>query len=284
MAEELPVTWRVVTEDYFKALRIPVLAGRAFDETDRAGGPLSIVINRSLADRVFAGQDPIGRELRLTRFGPPQTARVVGVVADTRQGRAAAPEPEVSVPYAQDSWGYFNLIVRGRRTTPEALHAAIGAAVRAVDPARPTFAQMRMEEAAERDLRQPRFGATLLALFAATAAVLASLGVVAVTAYSVAARTREIGIRVALGGRPLQVLAMVLRPAMGVVLAGAAVGVAAAAAGSRLIASQLHGVSPLDPQVLGLTGLLMAVVGAVASFVPARRAMRVAPTEALRGE
>ena len=114
--------------------------------------------------------------------------------------------------------------------------------------------------------------------------VLAVLGVVAVTAYAVAARTREIGIRVALGGNPAQVLASVLRPALGVVLAGAAVGVAGAAAASRLLASQLYGVSPLDPQVLGLTAIGMAAVGAVACLVPARRALRVAPTTALRAE
>src|SRR5918998_4182220 len=118
-----------------------------------------------MADRLFPGQDPVGREFRITRFGPPETVRVVGVVADTRQGRASAPEPEVSLPYAQDSWSYLNLVVRGRRTTPEALQAAVAGAVRAVDPSRPTFANMRMDEAARSDMQEPRFGATLLAIF-----------------------------------------------------------------------------------------------------------------------
>lgn len=278
-------TWRVITPDYFRALRVPVLRGRAFDESDTPAGAKVAVINQALAQRYFPGEDPIGREIRLIPFGPPVVARVVGVTGDVRHGgRTQAVEPDLYLPFAQNSWGYMNLLVRGRRTTPAALQVAINRAVLAVDPARPTFNPTTLAERAEGDLAEPRFGATLLSLFAGVAALLACVGVFGVMAYAVAARTRELGIRVALGGQPRQVMRHVLRPGLALVGLGAAGGVLGALAAGRVLASQLYGVSPSDPLVLLAAAATIALVGAVACYVPARRATRVDPMTALRSE
>jgi putative ABC transport system permease protein len=283
--EARKVAWRVATPDYFRTLRIPVRRGRGIEESDQPGGARVVVVNETFANRFFPGQDPVGREVRLSTFGPPQLLRVVGVVGDVRHGgRTKDVEPDVFLPYAQNSWGYMNFVVRGRQTTPAALKAAISQAVRAVDPARPTFSQMELLQSAEADVAQPRFGAALMSLFAGVAALLACVGIFGVMAYTVAARTREIGIRIALGGQPRQVLGLVLRPGLALVAGGAVGGVLAALALGRVLASQLYGVRPSDPPVLLGVVLLVAAVGAAACYLPARRATRVDPLTALRAE
>jgi putative ABC transport system permease protein len=275
--------WRVATPDYFRALRIPLRRGRGIEEGDQPTGAKVAVVNETFAARFFPGRDPVGREVELSAFGPPQRLRIVGVVADVRHaGRTADVQPDLFLPYAQNSWGYMNLVVRGRQTTPAALLAAINRAVLAVDPARPTFSQGELITTAESDIVQPQFGAVLMSLFAGVAALLACIGIFGVMAYAVAARTREIGIRIALGGQPRSVLGLVLRPGLALVAAGAAAGVVAALAAGRVLASQLYGVEPSDPAVIAATVALLATVGAVACYVPARRATRVNPVTALR--
>jgi putative ABC transport system permease protein len=146
------------------------------------------------------------------------------------------------------------------------------------------FSPIVLADAANNDVAQPRFGAVLMSLFAGIAALLACLGIFGVMAYAVSARTREIGIRIALGGQPREVLGLVLRPGLVLVVVGAAAGVVAALAGGRLLATQLYGVRPTDPAVLAGTAALLVLVGAVACYVPARRATRVNPVAALRSE
>jgi putative ABC transport system permease protein len=279
------VSWRVMTPDYFRALRIPLVRGRTFDERDAPDGVKVAIVSRTLATRYFGADDPVGRELSMATFGPPARLLIVGVAGDVRQsGRTEAVEADVYLPYAQHSWGYVNVVVRGRTADPATLLATIERAVRAVDPSRPIFAPTNLAEFVEGDVRQPRFGAALMTLFALVAATLAVVGVFAVAAHAVAARTREIGIRVALGGQASQVIALMMRPAMRVIALGVAAGLAAAAGASRLVASQLHGVSPLDPLVLAGVAAAVGLVGLVASYVPTRRALGISPTVALRGE
>jgi putative ABC transport system permease protein len=284
-AQSSESNWRVITPDYFTTLRIPLLRGRAFDDRDAAGATKVAIINQALAARYFAGQDPVGRDLTLATFGPPQTLRVVGVAGDVRNaGRTKGVNPDVFLPHAQNPWSYMTLVVRGSRTTPAALQATITRAVLAVDPARPTFSPMALADVAEGDASQPKFGATLMSLFAGVAALLACIGIFGVMAYAVAARTREIGIRIALGGPPRSVLAIVLRPGLALVAAGAAAGLLAALAAGRVLASQLHGVAPTDPAVIASTIALLSAVGAVACYLPARRATQVNPVIALQAE
>jgi putative ABC transport system permease protein len=279
------VSWRVMTPDYFRALRIPLVRGRTFDDRDVPNGVKVAVVSRALAERYFGSGDAVGRELEMQTFGPPARFLIVGVAGDVRQGgRTKGVEADVYLPHSQHSWGYMNIVVRGRGTNAAALQATLERAVRAVDPSRPTFSPTNLAEFVDGDVRQPRFGATLMGLLALVAAALAVVGVFAVAAYAVAARTREIGIRVALGGQPTQVLVLVMRPALRVIALGVVVGLAAAAAASRLVASQLHGVSPVDPAVLAGVAALVGVVGVIASYVPTRRVLRISPTVALRSE
>jgi predicted permease len=283
--EARQASWRVATPDYFRALRIPVRRGRGIEEGDGPKAAQVAVVSETFAARFFPGVDPVGREITLSAFGPPKPLRVVGVVGDVRHGgRTEDVEPDVFLPYAQNSWGYMNLVVRGRQTTEAALQGALERAVRAVDPARPVFSPIVLADAANNDVAQPRFGAVLMSLFAGIAALLACLGIFGVMAYAVSARTREIGIRIALGGQPREVLGLVLRPGLVLVVVGAAAGVVAALAGGRLLATQLYGVRPTDPAVLAGTAALLVLVGAVACYVPARRATRVNPVAALRSE
>ena len=277
--------WRVASPTLFHTLRIPLVKGRLFTDADDDRAARVALVSRALAEQWFPGEDPVGRELHFSPFGPPVTVRIVGVVGDVRaEGRGKAPGPEVYLPYAQQTWGYFNFVVRGERTTTDALLATIERTVRAIDPVRPTFAAMPLEPAAESDASTPRFGAALMGMFAVLAALLACIGVFGVTSFAVTARTREIGIRSALGGAPRQVLAAVLRPSLLLVAGGAAIGAVLALACSRVLASQLHGVRATEPLTYAAAILAMAVVGVVASWIPARRALRVAPTVALQSE
>lgn len=279
------VSWRVASPGYFEALRIPLLAGRAFGAGDAERGEKVALVSQSLARRLFGTADAVGRDLVLTTWGPPVTLRVVGVVGDVRQdGRRADVHQDVYQPYAQVGFSYLNLMVRSDRAEPEAMVATIRRVVLSLDAQRPIFDYGSMAERAGMDVQSERFAAALMGVFALVAALLAAVGVAGVMALAVAARTREIGIRVALGGAPRDVMRHVVRPGLRVVLAGAAVGIALALAMGRVLASQLYGITPRDPLALGVALLLVVATGAVACWLPARRALRVEPSVALRAE
>jgi predicted permease len=279
------VNWRVITGDFFGALRIPVLRGRTFDGSDRPGGPLAVVVSRALAERYFPDRDAVGQELRFALFGPrPVTARIVGVVGDVRHaGRDQAATADLYLAFEQQTFGYMNYVVRGT-AAPEAMLASIRRAVLAVDPARPTFTPMQLAWRADDDTARTRFGALLMGAFAVLAALVAALGVASVAAYAVAERTRELGIRVALGAQRRHVVTLVARPGVQLVAAGVGLGLLGALAASRAIGGLLFGVSPRDPLVYLATALALGAVAALASIVPARRALRVDPVTALRAD
>jgi putative ABC transport system permease protein len=285
-------SYRIVAGDFLNALGVTLRRGRLLTPEDRAGAPLVTVVNEALTRQLFRGQDPIGK--RVT-FGTPDSAewrQIVGVVADVRQtGLTMAPTPELYVPAWQltsDAWTIFgsipvSFVVRSE-VAPETLGPAIKSAVLEVDPEQPISKLREAGELLQDATARQRFNMSLLTLFGLLALVLAAVGVYGVMAYGVSQRTRELGIRLALGARSSSVQAMVLRQGLGMTLTGLGLGLLGALGLSRLLTTLLYGVSPSDPRVLGGAVLVLAVVSTVACLIPAIRATRVNPIEALRSE
>jgi putative ABC transport system permease protein len=282
---QLPeVGYTPVSDDYFRTLRIPLLRGRAFDERERNGGPGAVVLSESAARKHWGAGDPVGAQVRLGPDPSEPWNTVVGVVGDVRQdGVAAEPRPTVYVSQRQDHWGGGRIIVRAAGD-PTTLIGAIRREVRRVDPALPLAVVRTMDEMVAGDLATTRLPMLLMSAFAALALLLAAIGVYGVMAYAVAARTREFGIRMALGGLPSSVLGLVLRDGVVVSLTGTILGVAAAAAASGLLRRLLYGVEPLDAPTFAAAALALAAVMLGACYVPARRATRVDPMVALRAD
>jgi putative ABC transport system permease protein len=275
-----------VSPEYFRTFELPLVRGRVFDAGDRGESTPVAIVSQALARRYWPGRDPLGS--RIT-FGDPADSTttwmtVVGIVGDVRQEGAVSPAyPQIYVPLAQIS---SRSIVVALRTTrdPLALAPSLRQALAAVDPNLALSRITTMEQRVASTLARPRVNALLLAAFAATALVLAALGIYGVIAYSVVQRTRELGIRVALGARAEDVLGMVMRQGLTPVLIGLAIGLAAAATGSRVLRSLLYGVAPTDLGTYAAVALFLAAVAAAASYVPARRAARSDPMTALREE
>ena len=275
-----------VSPEYFRALGIPLRSGRLIEPTDAPGAPRVAVVNEELVKRYFAGKDPIGA--RITYGNPEDTAAVwwtvVGVVGTVAQeGLKAKPYAQMYRPIAQaPSRGLWVSM----RTAGDPLAAATAAraALKAVDAELPLNDMQTMEQRVADSLAQPRVSVTLLSVFAAVALALAAVGIYGVVSYAVAQRTREIGIRMALGAKAGDVLRLVVRQGMLPAVAGLALGLAGALAATRAMASLLYGVEAADPMTFALVAVFLAAVALVATYVPARRATRVAPTEALRYE
>jgi putative ABC transport system permease protein len=287
-AQQPSMEVRVVTPGYFSALRIPVQRGRAFSESDGAGAPQVVVLSETAVRRYFPNQDPLGQRIAIgMRRAPGQPKAgglVIGVVGDVKDhGLAAAPPPEIYFPSAQLPTPTMDLVVR-TATSPLSLAPSVEAAVHALDPQLPVTRTRDLEAVVARSLSEPRFYTLLLAVFGGSALLLAALGVFGVMSFSVARRTREFGIRVALGADPGSVRRLVLRQAVVLAIAGVAWGLAGALALSHLLASLLYNLSPADPATLGTVALLLAGVALVASYIPARRATRVDPLQVLRAE
>jgi putative ABC transport system permease protein len=284
--------YRIVSGDFLGALGMTVRQGRSLTAADRAGAPLVTVVNEALVRKLFPGQNPIGQ--RLT-FGTPDSAewrQIVGVVADVRQSSLTQdPSPEVYVPADQlssDLWTVFmtiplSFVVRSD-VGSSTLGPAMRAAVREVDPEQPVSQLREAGELLQDATARQRFNMSLLTLFGLLALVLATVGVYGVVAYGVTQRTRELGIRLALGARASSVQGMVLRQGLGLTMTGLGLGLVGALALSRLLTTLLYGVSPTDPQVIGLSVLVLALVSIVACLIPAIRATKVDPIEALRSE
>jgi predicted permease len=275
-----------VSPDYFHVMRIPLLAGRVFDRHDVLSSPRVSLISQALAELYFPNQDPLGR--RLT-FGFPPGARgdereIVGIVGDVRaMALGEKPGPMMYVPYAQEPFWGANLVVRST-SSPARVAATIREQVRGMDKDLPVTDVATLPDIVEASVAQPRFRTFLLGLFAAMALTLAAIGIFGVISYSVSCRTSEIGIRVALGASRRAILWMVLRETLVLTLAGLAVGVPAALAATRLLEHMLFGVSIHDPVTLASVAFGLSAVAALAGYVPARRAMRVEATVALRHE
>jgi putative ABC transport system permease protein len=267
---------------YAGTLRIPVVRGREFTERDDAHAPLVAMVNQSLARRYWPNENAVGKHILLGRI--PQPLEVVGVLGDVRNlGVAADVGLEIYIPFAQRPWANINLIVR-TAGDPHAFVSAVRARVLSIDADQPVTAVQTMEELLETGAAQSRFTASLLGALSGTALLLAVVGIYSVIAYSVAERTHEMGIRIALGAEPADILRLVLRQGLLLALSGIVIGVAASFALTRLMASLLYHVSVTDPATFAIGSLLFAAVALLASYLPARRATRVDPMAALRND
>jgi predicted permease len=268
-----------VGEGFFAALRIPLLRGRAFERRDDAKHPLVAIVNQAFARRHFPGEDPIGRAINI--YGYPR--QIVGLAADIRTaGLAGAPAPVMYLPLRQNPvTSRVNLIVRSVSAPPV---AAVRRLVWSVDRDLALFDAVELDRGLAASIAERRFTAWLLGAFAVLALLLAAVGIYAVINYSVAQRTREIGVRVAVGASPAAILRSEIGPMMLRVFVGLTAGLAAAIAMRAALRSLLYEVTPADPSVLAGAAALLAVVALAACWLPARRAARVDPVRALRFE
>jgi predicted permease len=282
---ELSPEVRVVTPGYFRAMGISTLRGRSFTGRDTPAAPAVVVINEAMVRAYWPGADPIGRRVRI---GGARDAEIVGIVGDVRQfDLARAAEPEIYCPQAQVSWRFRTVdmtVVVKTAADPVGLAPAARAAVRDIDPAIAVSDVQDMRSVVDATTRNPRFRTTLLALFAGVALALGAIGIFGVVGYGVTRRRRELGIRLAVGARPPEVQSLVLRQGMRSVLAGLGTGLAGALAATRLLRRFLFGVSPLDAGTFAAVAVCMLAVAALAAYLPARRATKVDPMEALRSE
>ena len=267
---------------YAATLRIPVLRGREFDQHDDANAPLVAIVNDTTARRYWPNQNPIGRHVLLGRI--PQPIEIVGVFGDIRNVSLAADvAPEIYVPFAQRPWANIKLIVR-TAGDPHAYVSAVRSRVLAMDPDQPVTAVETIDELLENGAAQPRFTAYLLGSLSGAALLLAIVGIYGVIAYTVAERTQEMGIRIALGAQRADILRLVLRQGLMLAAAGIAIGVAVAVALTHFLESLLYRVSVTDPAIFASGAVLFTAVALLASYIPARRATRVHPIVALRNE
>jgi predicted permease len=271
-----------VSPDYFRAMGIPLLEGRAFNELDRTGSPPVVVVSRTMARRFWPGQDPIGKRIFTFLFYPPQWMTVVGIVGDVRHwGLTEQPDPEMYVPLLQAPPDSAFLVVHSNGPLSA---ADLRRAVQGVDPSEPVAFVQTMQELISVATAGPRFRAELLAIFAGLALLLALIGVYGVVSYSVAQRTHEIGIRMALGAQGSDVLRLLIRQGITLAAAGLSVGIAGALALTRLLSSLLYGVRPTDPPTFVAASLILTGATLLACYIPARRALKVDPMTALRHE
>jgi predicted permease len=284
-ADEDGAYFIAATPGYFAALKTPVLRGRPIDAHDTAASGAVALINQTLAEQLFPGQDPVGRRLKLLNpEQSPDWRTIVGVVGDVMyRGPDEEAVPTVYTPFAQTPFMWLYVIVR----TPGPLEATTRALRTVVPSVHPslTAANIRpMGEVVAQSVAVPRFNMLLLSVFAALALVLTAVGIYGVIAYSVAQRTHEIGVRMAIGAARADVVRLVLKDAVLVAGAGVALGIAAAALLSRLMDSLLFGVTPRDPLTFAIGGGALLLVALAASGIPALRATRVEPVKALRSE
>ena len=278
----------MVSPDYFQALGVPLLAGRSFGQQDGSGSPLVAVVSESVARQLWADKSPIGQTLDWN--GRPH--EVVGVVGDIRgaDGRGCCgggldrePSAAVYLSAIQFPQRTMTLLVR-TAGEPSAIVPAIARAVQDIDPAQPVYQVRRLHDWLDESAAQPRFTTTLSGVFALVALLLAAVGVYGVLSYSVAQRTQEIGVRMAIGAERAQILRLVLRGGMAWALAGIAIGLLGAFALSRVLGTLLFEVTAHDPITYSTVGVMLALVAMLACYIPAARATRIDPVIALRAD
>jgi putative ABC transport system permease protein len=274
----------VVTPGYFDRMEIPIVRGRAFGDADRSASGAVAIVNEAFVRKWWAGREPLGQSVDVVFYDKHvETRQIVGVVRDTRSGggdtRARA---EIYFPLAQSATPFLHFIVQTARPGDPRLASAIRATVSATDATQVIDRIAPMQELLDGRVSTWRLGAWLLGVFAAIAILLTAVGLAASIAWWVTQRTREIGVRMALGANPRDVWRMVLAQGVGLAMAGVILGLAGAAASTRLIASWLYGVTPLDPKTFAASAAGMVLIAAIASYIPARRATRIDPLVALR--
>jgi putative ABC transport system permease protein len=276
-----------VTPNYFRVMQSPLIRGRLFSEGDDAGKPGVLLIDQSTARRFWPNQDPIGKRIQLGQSGPRQVwLTIIGIVGDMKyDGLEITDVPHVYTPMYQLPFSsrVLNVVVRGSSSIAT-LEPELRREIQAVDPNLPVFNVRSMNEVIGRSLESRRFSATLVGTFALVALLLASVGIYGVLAYLVSQRRQEIGLRMALGAQPADIRRLVLGQGIRLTVIGVIIGAIGAAIAARLISSLLFGVHPTDPAVFTIVPLILASVALFASYIPARRAMRVDPLIAIRME
>jgi putative ABC transport system permease protein len=274
---------RIADPRYFDAMRVRLLRGRMFTDADREKALPVVVVSDALARRTWPEQDPVGKEMTISWTHTDQHVTVIGVVADVRVELDVDPRMTIYYPIAQQGSGYMALVMRAD-ADPAALAPAVRAAIHAQDPAIPPEEMATMTTWITRSMADRRDPMILLLVFAVLAVTIAAVGVYAVLSFGVAQRTREIGVRIALGALPAGVVRMVLRDGLRLAVIGIAIGLVAGALASRALSKLLYQVTPGDPLALAGVTVLLIVVALLATWLPARRAARVDPMVALRTE
>ena len=268
-----------ISPDYPKAMGVPLVEGRAFDGGDDATSAPVIMVNQATVRRFWPNQDPIGKLVWVGRFPPCQ---VVGVLGDIKNDTLASPtQPEVFLPFPQMAWPVLYLTLRSSMDS-HSLASALRAQIVSVNRGQPITDVRTMEERLELASAQTRSTMLLIGVFSATALILAVVGIYGVIAYSVAQRTQELGIRIALGASSSDIFRLVIGNGLRLAVAGILIGLVASFALTRLMASLLFQTSATDPITFAASAILFVVVATLASYLPARRAMRINPTDALR--
>lgn len=284
--EEPAADYRVATPGYFETLGLPLIEGRLFRPGDDPAAPLVALVSEELVRRAFPGEDPTGRRIKIGDTRSPESPwwTVVGVVGGVRDNTLnRSPDPEIYVPAAQRPSRAMRLVARAELPGAD-LAEVLRNTVAELDPAQPFSEVVGLETLVRRSLAPQRFVTGLLTGFAVLAVVLAAVGIYGVMSYAVGRRTHEIGVRMALGARPAEVLGLVLRQGAGLVVAGLALGAVAAWGVSHGLEGLLYGVEPGDPLTFAAVAALLAASALAATLLPARRAARVDPVEALRSE
>jgi putative ABC transport system permease protein len=274
-----------VGPDYFKTLRVPLLQGRTFTEQDRAGAKRVAIINETAARNFWPDENPIGKEIWVgVGWEQNEYGEIIGIVGDIKYGKVEDSfKPQVYLPYLQPTEPASFVLVR-TANEPAQIVSAVRREILALDKSVPIFDIRTMEDRSADATSRTRFSAMLLGIFSGLALALAAVGIYGVMAYSVSGRTREIGVRMSLGAQPRNVLGLVMRDGIVVTITGVALGLIGALAATRVLGSQLYGVETTDAATFTVVSLLLAGVALGASYIPARRAMKVDPMVALRYE
>jgi putative ABC transport system permease protein len=275
---------RVITPGYFEAMGMSLVRGRDFDATDGAGKPPVAIVNETLARQFFRGEDAVGKRIKRV-LSDREWRTIVGVARDVRSfALEAQPRPQLYHPHAQSPYSAMTMAARADATALPALRGAIQQKLKRLDAALPVANYRTMPELVAKATARPRFSALLLGLFAAAALMLTVVGLYGVISYGVNQRTREIGIRLALGAQRRNAMAMIIRQGMRPVCVGMLIGMAGAFGLMRLLANQLYEIKPTDPATFGIVALGLLLVSLMACYLPARRAAKIDPMEALRAE
>jgi putative ABC transport system permease protein len=284
---DLPLSQRpfidieAISPQWFQTMRVPLREGREFTAADNAQSHKVVIVNETFAHRFWPNQNPLGKHVVLGRM--PEPAEVIGVSSDVRnKGLAQDAQAQVYIPFPQLPWANMNLLVR-TSMSPQSITSAVRAQISAVDPDQPVTSIQTVDELIDSSRAQPRFIMLLLGIFSATALTLALIGIYGVLAYSVAERRQEFGIRLALGAKRADVLLLIVRQGLLLATAGIAIGLIAALLLTRLMSTMLYKVGTHDLMTFAVTPVVFLCIALLASYLPARRATKVDPAEALRG-
>jgi len=282
--EEHRIYTLIASPEYFPVMGIPLTAGRPFVPADRLDAPRVALISQTMARRFFPDEDPLGKRVRFGVMGPPQSWEIVGVVGDVRPRTLDSdPRAEVFVPLAQTANGSVTFVVRTRQSAAD-LMPSLRAALWAAAPGQSIYYEATVEDLIASTLVERRFHLVVLGAFSIVALALATIGVYGLISYSMAQRTSELSVRMALGARAAEIILMVVRDGLRLAVPGLVIGAAAALVLTRFMRTMLYQIAPTDPLVYGQLVLLVLAVSAAAAYAPARRAASVDPARALREE